>query len=219
MAELFVDSVAHSFGAHGVLNNVYIKCSVGEIVGVLGRNGCGKSTLLKIIFGSIKARYKFIRIDGEFVQKGYLTRKIAYLPQGHFLPQHLSLELLVELYINKYRKQLLAIDLFKENLKTRIGDLSGGNRRLVEALLMIYSDAKYILLDEPFSQLGPLICEQLKHHVRQLLPEKGFIITDHDYQQILEVSSRIVLIHNGCNYDIGHTDDLILHGYLPAHFI
>jgi len=219
MAELHVDSVAHSFGTHSVLNNVYVKCSVGEIVGILGRNGSGKSTLLKIILGGIKPNYKFIRIDGELAQKGYLTHKIAYLPQGYFLPQYLSLELLVNLYVNKYRKQLLAIDLFKENLKMRIGDLSGGHRRLAEALLMMYSDAKYILLDEPFSQLAPLISEQLKQHIRELLPEKGFIVTDHDYQQILDVSSRIVLIHNGCNYDINHTDDLILHGYLPSHFI
>lgn len=219
MAELHVDSVAHSFGAHRVLNNVYLKCSVGEVVGVLGRNGSGKSTLLKIIFGSIKPNYKFIRIDGELVQKGYLTHKIAYLPQGYFIPHYLSLELLVDLYVNKYRQQLLAIDLFKEHLKMRIGDLSGGHRRLAEALLMIYSDAKYILLDEPFSQLAPLIAEQLKHHIRELLPEKGFIVTDHDYQQILDVSSRIVLIHNGCNYNIENRDDLIVHGYLPAHFV
>ena len=219
MAELHVDSVAHSFGTHCVLNNVYLKCSVGEVVGVLGRNGSGKSTLLKIIFGSIKPNYKFIKIDGELVQKGYLTYKIAYLPQGYFLPHYLSLELLVDLYVNKYREQLLAIDLFNENLKVRIGDLSGGHRRLAEALLMIYSDAKYILLDEPFSQLAPLIAEQLKHHIRELLPEKGFIVTDHDYQQILDVSSRIVLIHNGCNYNIENRDDLIVHGYLPAHFV
>lgn len=219
MAELYVDSVAHSFGGHSVLNNVYLKCGVGEVVGVLGRNGSGKSTLLKIIFGSIKPNYKFIRIDDELVQKGYLTHKIAYLPQGYFLPQYLSLELLVNLYVNKYREQLLAIDLFREHLKVRIGDLSGGHRRLAEALLMIYSDAKYILLDEPFSQLAPLISEQLKYHIRELLPEKGFIVTDHDYQQILDVSSRVVLIHNACNYNIGHTDDLILHGYLPAHFV
>ena len=109
MAELYVDSVAHRFGGHSVLNNVYLKCGVGEVVGVLGRNGSGKSTLLKIIFGSIKPNYKFIRIDGELVQKGYLTHKIAYLPQGYFLPQYLSLELLVNLYVNKYRKQLLAM--------------------------------------------------------------------------------------------------------------
>ncbi len=219
MAELHVDSVAHSFGRHSVLNNVYVKCGVGEIVGILGRNGSGKSTLLKIIFGSIKPNYQFIRIDDERVQKGYLTHKLAYLPQGYFLPKYLNLELLVNLYVNKYKKQLLAIDLFKENRRMSIGDLSGGNRRLAEALLMIYSDAKYILLDEPFSQLAPLICQQLKHHIQELLPEKGFLITDHDYQQILDVSSRIVLIHNGCNYDINDTDDLILHGYLPAHFI
>lgn len=218
MEELYIDSVAHHFGEHRVLNNVYMKCAVGEIVGVLGRNGCGKSTLLKIIFGNINPHHKFLRVDDVHTEKGYLTNKIAYLPQGYFIPAHLKLKVLLKLYANKFCDQLLALDVFNQNLEMRIGDLSGGNRRLVEALLIIYSDAKYILLDEPFSQLSPLVSQQLKEHILKVSQQKGFVITDHYYQQILDVSSRIVLIHNGCNYEIKHADDLMLHGYLPSNF-
>jgi len=216
MEELYVDSVAHSFGEHRVLNNVYVKCQIGEVVGVLGRNGCGKSTLLKIIFGNIKARYKFIRLDGEFVDKGYLTNQIAYLPQGYFIPHYLTLKILLGLYTSKYRDELLKIPLITANLEIKMGDLSGGNRRLIEAFLIIYSDAKYVLLDEPFSQLAPLVVQQLKKHILKMLPRKGFIVTDHYYRQILDISSRVVLIHNGCNYNIDNADDLMLHGYLPT---
>jgi ABC-type lipopolysaccharide export system ATPase subunit len=109
---------------------------------------------------------------------------------------------------------LLSTAVIKDNLNVQLIELSGGNRRLVEALLLIYSDAKYVLLDEPFSQLAPLIVDELKSHILKFKDKKGFIITDHYYRQILEVSTRVVLIHNGCNYQINTEEDLVLHGYL-----
>ena len=215
MQELYIDSVNHSFGELKVLNSVYLTCKIGEVVGLLGRNGSGKSTLLKIIFGSIDPHFKHLKIDGKFTKKGYSTAQVSYLPQGYFIPSYLKILDLVNLYVNRYKEQILNIDVFKLNLNEQIGNLSGGNRRLIEALLIIYSDAKYILLDEPFSQLAPLVGEEIKFHIQKFVSEKGFIITDHYYSKILEISSRVILIHNGCNYKINEQDDLRLHGYLP----
>lgn len=215
MDELYIDSVNHRYGDREVLSSVFLNCRVGEIVGLLGRNGSGKSTLLKIIFGETKPRFMHLKVDGRFTKKAYLSGKVAYLSQGFFIPHYLKISDLVNLYTNKYKNDLLTVSVIKGNLKEEIGNLSGGNRRLVEALLLIYSDAKYLLLDEPFSQLAPIIADELKSHIFKFGKEKGFIITDHYYQQILEISSRVVLITNGCNYTINGEDDLILNGYLP----
>ena len=215
MDELYIDSVNHRYGDREVLSSVFLNCKIGEVVGLLGRNGSGKSTLLKIIFGEIKPRFMHLKVDGEFTKKAYLSGQVAYLSQGFFIPQYLKINDLVNLYANKYKDELLAIDVIKTNLTEPIENLSGGNRRLVEALLLIYSDAKYVLLDEPFSQLAPLIADELKTHIARFKEQKGFIITDHYYRQILEISTRIVLINNGCNYSINNEDDLILNGYLP----
>ena len=215
MDELYIDSVNHRYGDREVLSSVFLNCKIGEVVGLLGRNGSGKSTLLKIIFGEIKPRFMHLKVDGEFTKKAYLSGQVAYLSQGFFIPQYLKINDLVNLYANKYKDELLAIDVIKTNLTEPIENLSGGNRRLVEALLLIYSDAKYVLLDEPFSQLAPLIADELKTHIARFKEQKGFIITDHYYRQILEISTRIVLINNGCNYSIKNEDDLILNGYLP----
>jgi ABC-type multidrug transport system ATPase subunit len=216
MDELYIDSVNHRYGEREVLSSVFLNCKIGEVVGLLGRNGSGKSTLLKIIFGEIKPSFMHLKVDGKFTLKAYLTGRVAYLPQGFFIPQYLKIKDLVNVYTNKYKAELLAIDLIKTNLTEQIGSLSGGNRRLVEALLLIYSDAKYVLLDEPFSQLAPLITDELKNHILKFSDLKGFVITDHYYRQILEISTRIVLINNGCNYQINNEDDLILNGYLPS---
>ncbi|MFN0257803.1 ATP-binding cassette domain-containing protein [Pedobacter ureilyticus] len=216
MDEFFVDSVQHSFDGRPVLNNVYLKCGVGEVVGVLGRNGCGKSTLLKIIFGTISPHYKHLRIDDKIVSKGFLTGEFAYLSQSFFIPHYLKLGVVVKLYTNKYQNLLLKLPVFRDNLNEKIGSLSGGYRRLAETLLMIYSDAKYVLLDEPFSQLSPFLIEEIKTNINLMLSYKGFVITDHYYQHVLNYASRTILLHNGCNYNINNLDDLRLHGYLPS---
>ncbi|TCC92203.1 ATP-binding cassette domain-containing protein [Pedobacter frigiditerrae] len=216
MQELYIDSVNHRYGEREVLSSIFLNCKIGEVVGLLGRNGSGKSTLLKIIFGDIKPRFIHLKIDGQFTLKGYLSKHIAYLPQGYFIPHYLKVKDLVQLYANIYREQLLEVNVVKLNLNEKVGNLSGGSRRLIEALFVIYSDAKYVLLDEPFSQLAPLVAEELKQHILAFKAHKGFVVTDHYYQQILDVSTRIVLIHNGCNYAINTEDDLILNGYLPS---
>jgi lipopolysaccharide export system ATP-binding protein len=215
MDELYVDSVSHRYGDREVLSSVFINCKIGEVVGLLGRNGSGKSTLLKIIFGEVKPKFMHLKVDEKLTTKAYLTGKVAYLPQGFFIPQNLKIKDLVNVYANQYKEQLLAIEVIKTNVSEQLENLSGGNKRLVEALLLIYSDAKYVLLDEPFSQLAPLIADELKLHILKFINQKGFIVTDHYYRQILEISTRIVLINNSCNYHINNEDDLILNGYLP----
>ena len=215
MQELYIDSVNHNYGDRAVLSSVYLSCKIGEIVGLLGRNGSGKSTLLKIIFGEIKPRFMHLKIDGVYTVKSYLSGDVVYLSQGYFAPQYLKIIDLVNLYANIYKEQLLAVPVVRLNLNEQLGNLSGGNRRLVEALLIIYSDAKYVLLDEPFSQLAPLIVDELQQHILKFKDIKGFIVTDHYYRQILQISTRVVLINNGCNYSINNEDDLIVNGYLP----
>ncbi|MCY1532961.1 Lipopolysaccharide export system ATP-binding protein LptB [compost metagenome] len=214
--ELYIDSVQHHFGGHNVLNGVYLTCKTGEVVGLLGRNGSGKSTLLRIIFGSLKPRYMHLKIDDSLTEKAYLTRKVAYLPQDHFIPAGLKVHEGIRMFIRHHKETLLKVDVIRANLQERMGELSGGNRRLIEALLMIYSDAPFVLLDEPFSQLAPLVADEVKMHIETMKRHKGFVITDHYYRQILSVSDRVVLLHNGANYTIKDPDDLIIHGYLPA---
>lgn len=216
MPELFVDSVNHWFGDREILSSVYINCKIGEVVGLLGRNGCGKSTLLKIIFGSIKPKFQFLNINGKIYNKGYLSKNLSYLPQDNFIPNQINVLQAINIFCKKHQPELLQIELVRQNLSSKFYNLSGGEARFIECLLMIYSDTEYVLLDEPFSQLSPLWVEELKSHINKVKAHKGFIITDHFYKSIIDVSDRIVLLHNRCNYTIKNEDDLILHGYLPG---
>ena len=214
--ELYIDSVEHHFDGRKILNGVYLRCKRGEVLGLLGRNGSGKSTLLKIIFGAIKADYMHLKLDGQLLLRAYPSRKIVYLPQHHFVPGYLRVKEAVFLFTHQYRDALSAVAFIGTNLDAPLYTLSGGQRRFFEVLLLLYSDAPYVLLDEPFSQLAPLMAEEIGMHLDVLKAEKGFIITDHHYRQIQAVADRLILLHHGAAYPVKTGDDLRLHGYLPA---
>src|SRR6202012_3154425 len=99
MARLQVDSVELSFDDRKILQDIYLDCSKGEVVGLLGRNGSGKSSLLKIIFGTLDPTHKYVSIDHKFIGKGYNTTQIASLPQHNYLPRGISIKSLAKMVV------------------------------------------------------------------------------------------------------------------------
>jgi lipopolysaccharide export system ATP-binding protein len=92
MNTLKVDSVELEFSGRKVLQSIFLNCKQGEVVGLLGRNGCGKSSLLKVIFGTLTPSHKYVTINDQFIRKGYLNNRIAYLPQHNYLPAGIKIK-------------------------------------------------------------------------------------------------------------------------------
>ncbi len=101
MSKIHIDSVTKSFGEKKVLQDIFLSCETGEILGILGRNGSGKSTLFEIIFGTLKGENQFIKFN-EIILKNQVDRKnrISYLPQNSFLPKNIKIKKLIELFCN-----------------------------------------------------------------------------------------------------------------------
>jgi len=217
MSKLHVDSVIKSFGTKQVLTDVFMTCTKGEIVGILGRNGSGKSTLLKIIFGSLKAEYKFVKVGDKQIKGLYDGRRlINYLPQESFLPNHLRMRAIVNLFCRKENAAIIfENEFFKPLLNRKSKDLSGGEKRIVEIFLIIYSDAEYILIDEPFNGVAPVFKEEIKNLIKEQSRNKGFVITDHDYRNILDIATKTVLLHDGGTKLISDRNELKFWNYLP----
>jgi ABC-type multidrug transport system ATPase subunit len=216
--QLYIDSVEFSYNALlPVLTGVHIQCDVGEIVGLLGRNGCGKSTLLKIIFGVLKPKNAFLRINNIKYSRGYLSKNICYLPQHNFLPNYLTILAVIKLMVKDISNQNALLEQDNIIIKIRnqkVADLSGGERRYVELMLLLQQDADFYLLDEPFSGVAP----HMQTHIQQIILEnsknKGFIISDHHYHSVLAITTRIVLLQNGGCRKIESKKDLEMF-YVP----
>ena len=217
MSKLHVDSVIKSFNTTQVLTDVYISCEKGEIIGLLGRNGTGKSTLLKIIFGSLPADSKFVKIGDKIITGLFENRKlIKYLPQNNFLPNHVKVNSIIQLFCDENNASLIKNhDLIRPMLGKKSKQLSGGERRLLEILLIVFSDSTYTFIDEPFNGIAPVYIEEIKEIIKQQSKNKGFIITDHDYRNIIDIATRIVIIHDGGTKEIKSKDELKYWGYIP----
>jgi len=215
MDELHVDSVIKAFGTKQVLTDVYLSCKTGEIIGLLGRNGSGKSTLLKIIFGSLKTDTKFVKVNRKVINSLSDRKKlINYLPQDSFLPGHIKISTIISLFCDSENTALIKNKVFiKPLLNRKSKTLSSGEKRLVEILVIIFSDAKFVLIDEPFNGIAPIYKQEIKQMMREQSKFKGFIITDHDYRNILDIATKTILMHDGGTREIKSQHELISLGY------
>lgn len=213
---LEIDSVRLLYGERLILSDVYLKVETGDVVGLLGRNGEGKSSLLRIAFGALKAD-KSISIDGEGIFTTYrYPQKMRYLPQHNFIPKHVTVKRAFndfEVDVAEFAEHFPEIKSHKSN---KINTLSGGMRRVVEIYLIIKSPSQFVLLDEPFSQISPVMIDKLKAIIEEERSRKGFIITDHMYQHILNFCNPIYLLSQGKINLISHPDELIEKKYIPA---
>jgi len=219
MASLLeTDSVLKSYGDSQVLTDIYLKCETGDIIGMLGRNGTGKSTLLKILFGTLRADRKFIRIDGKVHTTPYKTKnELCFLPQHDFLPKYFKTEKAVKLYLGIEAVESFFNDTTLIKLKNnKVSELSGGELRYMEIKLLLNTDSKFVLLDEPFNGVSPLLVEFIKKLIIESSKTKGIILTDHDYKNVLDVATRYCLIYDGGIKTITDKKELVKWGYVPA---
>ncbi len=218
---LEVDSVQKQYDGKIVLSDVYLKCETNNIIGILGRNGSGKSTLLKIIFGIVNADFKFVRIDGEVKSKtSELLHQISYLPQENFIPNIFSVKKAILLSISKDKlEEFYADQMIQSILNKKIKHLSGGELRYLEIKLILNNPSKFVLLDEPYNGLSPIIIEKINGLITVMSNIKGIIITDHNYENVIKVSTKLVLMKEGKLHHLQDKNELVGKGYLKAGMI
>jgi ABC-type lipopolysaccharide export system ATPase subunit len=210
---LEVDSVQLHFGERRILSDVYMKCETGSITGLLGRNGQGKSCLLRIIHGSLQAE-KSVRFDN--ISNYYAYKKpdlLLYLPQFNFSPGHLTLHRIFKDFDIDFEVFIHQFPEFNKFRKARIKELSGGNRRLIELYVIIKAPSSFAMLDEPFSHLSPLHIDAVKELLIKEKRNKGFLITDHMYKHIVDVSDPLYILVNGKTHLAKKLEDIEALGY------
>jgi len=213
---LEISGIQKKFSGKLVLSDIYLKIETGEIIGLLGHNGSGKSTLLKIVSCNLTASDKSIFID--YVSKNNssdLVDEISYMSQDQFVPNHLSVLRTIELSIAKQKLNLFYEDDFlKPLLRQKIKNLSYGELRYLQVKLVLFNSSKFILLDEPFSGLSPKMIEMIVQLIKENSQEKGIIITDHQYENVMKISTGLLLLKGGKLHKINEKAELVKNGYI-----
>lgn len=214
---LEADTMWLEYNDRKILQSIYLKIETGKITGLLGRNGTGKSSLLKMIFGTLRGQSQSVRVNGKYFSHPYLERDlIRYLPQTTFVPPGLKVEALCTVYDVRFTQLTSYFSNLEECRKEKIRDLSGGKIRLIETLLILLSPVSFVLLDEPFTHLDPTLIEQLLVVIKEQRNNKGIVVSDHLYQNVLDISDELYLIApGGKSIHLGKPlEELKFYGYL-----
>lgn len=217
---LKVTDVNKSYGKKAILKNINLDCKVGEIIGIFGRNGTGKSTLLKLIFGTVKADSILIKINSEIIsQKAIIpSKRIGYLPQDTFLPKERKVREIIPFFFPKgddqdkvfYSPQVSSFE------KIKIGKLSLGQLRYLELLIIGNLNHQFLMLDEPFSMIEPIYKDVIKSLLLKLKKTKGIILTDHYYNDVLEITDENFVIKDSEIIKVVDKSDLVKYEYLRS---
>lgn len=201
-----------SYGGRAVVNGVDFEVNRGEVVGLLGPNGAGKTTSFYMVMGLVRADAGRVLLGDDDVTKWPMYRRaragIGYLAQDPSVFRQLSVEdnirAVLELMpisaarqAERLEELLSDLDL-TERRRTRSMALSGGERRRTEIARTLATDPAFILLDEPFTGVDPIVRRDIQRMVIKLKHRGiGILITDHNERDTLDIVDRGYIVSEG----------------------
>ena len=201
---LQVDSLKKKYGSKLVLDNISFNQKEGEIISLIGASGIGKSTLLKCLAGLCDTNSGRIILDrNEIHDIDANKRKISYVFQESPLFPHMNVLQNILFNMKEYDQNRLNFLLEKTELENLINrfpyELSGGENQRAAVVRSLIRNPDLLLLDEPFSNLDTVSKKYVKEIVFEIIKESNIttIIVNHDIEESLEISDRIMIINSG----------------------
>lgn len=234
-----VQQVNKAFGGLRVINDCSIQVAKGSITGMIGPNGAGKSTLFNLIAGALTPDSGRVLLEGEDItalspdarfHKGLLrTFQIAHefshmsaLENLMMVPPHQPGENLfttwfkpghVRAHDDEVRRRALEVIDFIGLYHVRnelAGNLSGGQKKLLELGRTMMTNAKVVLLDEIAAGVNRTLLGDLIGNIRRLNQEMGytFLVIEHDMDMIAQLCDPVIVLAQGSVMMEGNIDDV-----------
>ncbi len=219
-----VESLVKSYKGRRVVSGVSMTVESGEVVGLLGPNGAGKTTTFYMIVGLERPDEGRVLLGSKDVTAFAMYERaregIGYLPQEASVFRKLTVRENIRAIAEfqglegadvEQRVEKLLKDLSIGHIASVRGyALSGGERRRVEIARALVSTPAFLLLDEPFSGIDPIVVGEIQDIVVRLKDLGiGVLITDHNVAATLGICDRAYIIDKGVILESGTPDEIL----------
>ncbi len=199
------EQVTMKFGQFTALD--HLQCSIprGCVYGLVGSNGAGKSTFMRLIAGVYRPYAGQVTVEGVPVYDSpEVKEKVVFVPDDLFFLPHASMDRMAELYEANYAKfnrtrYAELSDGFGLDRKANIGTFSKGMRRQAAIILALSTMPDYILFDETFDGLDPVMRNLVRKVIYGDVEERNAtaVISSHSLRDLEDTCDQLALLHKG----------------------
>ena len=236
---LEINGITKSFGGLKAVNNCTFNVKKGTITGLIGPNGAGKTTLFNVITGQLLAEEGSIKIDGEEIsqlppyttfKKGIVRtfqiprelKRMTVLENLMVIKSNQSGENLFTTWFNPWKvkreenenlnkaEEILDFLKLSHLADEYAGNLSTGQKKLLEIGRTLMSDPKIILLDEPAAGVNPTLMNNIVDRIIAISKERNitFLIIEHNMDLIMNLCNPIIVMSYGSKLAEGNAKSI-----------
>lgn len=226
--EIKVENLYFGYNNKNILENINLEFEQGHMYALLGRNGSGKTTLLKLILGLLNTQSGNIKLEDKKTSEitiRELSKLIAYVPQSEEVLSGIKVIEIVVMGRNPYlnlfempaEKEYKLAAKALENLgighlaQENYSQISGGERQLALIARALVQETKFILMDEPISNLDIRNQHDVLLKIKTIAKDLniGILFSIHDPNLAMKYSDRAVMLSEGKILHFGETKEVL----------
>lgn len=186
-------------------DHINLEIPEGMMYGLLGTNGAGKTTFLKILAGILDADGGRIEIDGEEdIHSPRVREKLFYLPDDPYYFPNASVDEMLKFYEGQYPRMdkegaEYIMDRLELDIRRPVRTFSKGMKRQAFLGIALCSGTDYLLCDEVFDGLDPVVTEVMKDLFRKEIGARKLtvIVASHKLNDLEDICENIAILHQG----------------------
>ena len=200
-----VKNINKNFDAIKAIDDISATIEEGHVFGLIGTNGAGKSTFMRILCGVLKADSGEVLIDGESVYDNPAVKaKVFYISDDQYFFKTGTPKDMLKFYMTYYigfdgEKFKELMKAFNLDINRKVNTFSKGMKKQLSVICGVCAGTKYLLCDETFDGLDPVMRQAVKSIFVKEIEERGLtpIIASHNLRELEDICEYVGLLHRG----------------------